>query len=94
MDVIQDLIQKLEKVRASYGRLIQKDDLGLELSDLNEKRDNIVAFLSGEEEEIAEIKAMGLGQFLSSKHIQDFFLGHKVRTRSILARSCQRSRWI
>jgi len=57
MDVVKDLISKLEKVRGSYGRTIEKGNLGEELSNLNEKRDDLVDFLSGEEEEIDEIGA-------------------------------------
>ncbi|MGE6569713.1 AAA family ATPase [Shewanella vesiculosa] len=55
MDVVKDLISKLEKVRANYSKSIQKDDLGGELSQLNEKRDDIFNFLNDEEEEILEL---------------------------------------
>ncbi|MEZ8462810.1 MULTISPECIES: AAA family ATPase [Vibrio] len=55
MDTVKDLISKLEKVRASYGRSIEKGNLGAELSKLNEKRDDLEAFLEGESEEIDEL---------------------------------------
>jgi DNA sulfur modification protein DndD len=54
MDTVKDLISKLEKVRASFGRQIEKGDLGEQLTKLNEERDCIEAFLLGENEEINE----------------------------------------
>lgn len=56
MDTVKDLIAKLEKVRASFGRQIERGDLGEELATLNEKRDDLESFLDGENEEIIELK--------------------------------------
>ncbi|KAB7701710.1 AAA family ATPase [Plesiomonas shigelloides] len=55
MDTVKDLILKLEKVRASYGRSIEKGDLGQELTKLNEHRCNFEEFLEGESVEIDEL---------------------------------------
>ena len=44
---------------------------------------------------MGEIRAMGLWALFSTKQIQHVFIErHKVRTRSTLARSSQRPRWI
>jgi DNA sulfur modification protein DndD len=55
MDTVKDLIDKLEKVRASFGRQIEKGDLAQSLSTLSDKRDDLVSFLQGEKEEIEEL---------------------------------------
>ncbi|WP_137227200.1 AAA family ATPase [Shewanella sp. MEBiC00475] len=71
MDVVKDLISKLEKVRANYGRSIQKDDLGGELSRLNEQRDNIVDFLNDEEEEIFEFSQQKTDLTITLKKVKE-----------------------
>ena len=55
IEILKSLIQKLDKVRASFGKNIEKGDLGARLSDLNEKQTDIISFIEGEEEDIYEL---------------------------------------
>jgi DNA sulfur modification protein DndD len=55
MDVLTDIISRLDKVRGSYGRTIEKGDLSKNLSELNDTRENFEIFLSGEEDEISDL---------------------------------------
>ncbi len=55
IEILKGLIQKLEKVRASFGKSIEKDDLGTRLTELTEKQSNIISFIEGEEEDIDEL---------------------------------------
>jgi DNA sulfur modification protein DndD len=55
MDVLKSLDQRLEKVRAAFGRSIEKGDLSRDLTKLNERRSDSIDFLDGQEEEIDEL---------------------------------------
>ena len=54
MDKVKDLLTKLEKVRSSFGRQIEKGDLAEDLASKNEQREDIALFLEGEAEELNE----------------------------------------
>lgn len=55
MDKVKDLLAKLEKVRGTFGRQIEKGDLATELSKKNEQYEDILTFLNDEEEEVNEL---------------------------------------